>query len=121
MRNLTGQRTIPIFLDFHASSRPDELAILAENNAGLVQSLTWSQLHAWAQQTANWLLSQGLHKGDSVVLHLPNSLDFYLLWLGACIAGVVSVPVDPRATVAELNYIIGHSDARLVITLDSCY
>ncbi|MBS1852478.1 MAG: AMP-binding protein [Acidobacteria bacterium] len=119
MRNLTGQRTIPIFLDFHASSRPDALAILAENSAGLVQSLTWSQLHAWAQQTANWLLSQGLHKGDSVVLHLPNSLDFYLLWLGACMAGVVSVPVDPRATVAELNYIIGHSDARLVITLDS--
>jgi len=65
------------------------------------------------------MLSQGLRRGDSIVLHIPNSLDFYLLWLGACIAGVVTVPVDPRSTVGELNYIIGHSDARLVATIDS--
>jgi carnitine-CoA ligase len=119
MSNVTGQRTISTFLDFHASARPDVLAVIAESNAGVTQSLTWSQLHALAQQTGNWLLSQGLCKGDSIVLHIPNSLDFYLLWLGACIAGIVSVPVDPRSTAAELSYIIGHSDARLVITADS--
>src|SRR3954466_15316003 len=119
MSNFTGQRTIPTFLDFHASERPDVPAVVAESGAGFMQSLTWSQLQALARQTANWMLSRGLHKGDSVVLHIPNSLDFYLLWLGACIAGIVTVPVDPRSTVAELNYIVGHSDARLVVTLDS--
>ena len=119
MSNVTGRRTIPTFLEFHASTRPHELAVIAESSAGVTQSLTWSQLHAIGQQTANWMLSQGLCKSDSIVLHIPNSLDFYLLWLGACIAGVVSVPVDPRSTVAELNYIIGHSDARMVITVDS--
>ena len=65
------------------------------------------------------MLSQGLRKGDSIVLHIPNSLDFYLLWLGACLAGAVTVPVDPRSTHSELNYIIDHSDARLVVTVDS--
>jgi carnitine-CoA ligase len=118
MSNFTGQRTIPTFLDFHASTRPDVLAVTAESAAGIIRSLTWLQLQTIARQTANWLLSQGLRKGDSIVLHIPNSLDFYLLWLGSCIAGVVTVPVDPRATVAELNYIVGHSDARLVVTLD---
>ena len=119
MSNVTGQRTIPTFLDFHASQSPHVLAVTAENNAGITQSLTWSQLQALARQTGNWMLSQGLHKGDSIVLHIPNSLEFYLLWLGACIAGIVSVPVDPRSTVAELNYIVDHSDARMVVTLDS--
>ncbi|HEX4488147.1 MAG TPA: AMP-binding protein [Terriglobales bacterium] len=119
MRNFTGQRTIPTFLDFHASTRPDVQAVAAESNAGVLQSLTWLQLQNQARQTANWLLALGLRKGDSVALHIPNSLDFYLVWLGACIAGVVTVPVDPRSTVAELNYIVGHSDARLVVTLDS--
>jgi carnitine-CoA ligase len=119
MSNFTGQRTIPTFLDFHASERPDVLAVTAESSAGITQSLTWSQLRALAWQTANWMLARGLRKGDSIVLHIPNSLDFYLLWLGASLAGVVTVPVDPRSTHSELNYIIGHSDARVVVTVDS--
>ena len=121
MRNLTGQRTIPMFLDFHAATRPGELAVTAENNSGSRQSLTWLQLQALARQTANWLRVQGLRKGDAVVLHIPNSMEFYLLWLGACIAGAVTVPVDPRSTFAELNYIIGHSDARLVVTVEESF
>src|SRR6476620_6835038 len=119
MSNFTGQRTIPTLLDFHASERPDVPAVVAESGAGLTQSLTWSQLQALARQTANWMLSRGLRKGDSIVLHIPNSLDFYLLWLGACLAGAVTVPVDPRSTHSELNYIIDHSDACLVVTVDS--
>jgi crotonobetaine/carnitine-CoA ligase len=119
MSNFTGQRTIPTFLDFHASERPDVPAVVAESGAGFMQSLTWSQLQALARQTANWMLSRGLRKGDSIVLHIPNSLDFYLLWLGACLAGAVTVPVDPRSTHSELNYIIDHSDACLVVTVDS--
>jgi crotonobetaine/carnitine-CoA ligase len=119
MTNFTGRRTIPTFLDFHASARPDVLAVTTESGAGITQSLTWSQLQVLARQTANWMVAHGLRKGDSIVLHIPNSLEFYLLWLGACIAGVVTVPVDPRSTVAELNYIIEHSDARLVVSLDS--
>jgi crotonobetaine/carnitine-CoA ligase len=119
MRNFTGQSTIPTFLDFHAAKRPDVLAVTAESSAGITQSLTWSQLQALARQTANWMLSQGLSRGDSIILHIPNSLEFYLLWLGACLAGAVTVPVDPRSTLSELNYIIGHSDARLVVTVDS--
>ena len=119
MNNFTGQRTIPTFLDFHASERPNVPAVVAESGAGITQSLTWSQLQALARQTANWMLSQGLRKGDSIVLHIPNSLDFYLLWLGACVAGAVTVPVDPRSMHSELNYITDHSDARLFVTVDS--
>ncbi|MEO6829646.1 MAG: AMP-binding protein [Acidobacteriaceae bacterium] len=119
MNNFTGLRTIPVFLDFHASSRPHETAVIAESDAGLSQSLTWQELQTLANRTANWMMAQGLHKGDAIVLHLPNSLDFYLLWLAGALSGVVTVPVDPRCTVAELAYIVDHSDARLVVTLDS--
>jgi crotonobetaine/carnitine-CoA ligase len=118
MSNFTGQRTIPTFLNFHASQRPDVQALTTESSTGIEQSLTWSELQDLARQTGNWMRSQGLRKGDSIILHIPNGLDFYLLWLGACVAGVVTVPVDPRSTGAELNYIIGHSDAKVVVTLD---
>jgi crotonobetaine/carnitine-CoA ligase len=116
MITVTGLRTISTFLEFHAGSRPDVTAVTAESNAGIVQSLTWAELLSLVNRTANWLLSRGLRKGDAIVLHIPNSLDFYLMWLAACRAGVVSVPVDSRSSVPELHYIVEHAEARMVIT-----
>ncbi len=118
MNTVTGLRTIPTFLEFHATTRPDVTAVTSESNAGVVQSLTWSELRALVNRASNWLLQQGLRKDDAFVLHIPNSLEFYILWLAACRTGTVSVPVDPRSSIPELRYIVDHADARLVITLE---
>ncbi len=116
MNTVTGTRTIPAFLEFHASSRPDATAVMAETSAEVLQSLTWSALHSLVQQASNWIYSQGLRKGDGIVLHIPNSLELYLLWLAAASTGTVAVPVDPRCTAPELRHIVIHSDARLLVT-----
>src|SRR5262249_43082755 len=55
-------------------------------------------------------------RGGSIVIHLPNSLDLFLLWLAAAKTGTVAVPVDPRSTAAELRYVAEHSEARLAVT-----
>jgi carnitine-CoA ligase len=118
MNTLTGLRTLPTFLEFHAATRPDATAVTTETNAGVVQSLTWSELYSLVNRASNWLSQQGLRKGDAIVLHIPNSLEFYVLWLAASRTGIVSVPVDPRSSTPELHYIVDHADARIVITLE---
>ena len=118
MNTVTGLRTIPTFLDFHAATRPHVVAVTAESNAGVVQSLTWSELRKLVNRASNWILSQGMQKGDAIVLHIPNGLEFYILWLAACRTGAVSVPVDPRSSIPELHYIADHADARMVLTLE---
>ncbi len=118
MNTVTGLRTIPTFLEYHARTRPDTIAISAETNAGVVQSLTWAGLRTLVNRASHWIFQQGLKKGDSIVLHIPNSLEFYILWLAACRSGAVSVPVDPRSSIPELHYIIDHADARMVVTLE---
>jgi len=118
MNTVTGLRTIPTFLEYHAATRPNIVAVTAESNAGVVQSLTWSELLSLVNRTTNWIEQQGLKKGDSIVLHIPNSLEIYILWLACCRSGTVSVPVDPRSAIPELHYIIDHADARMVITLE---
>jgi len=116
MNSLTGNRIIPTYLEFHASSRPNVTALTTETNAGVRQWFTWSELDALVNQTAHWILEQGLGRGDSFAVHVPNSLEFFLLWLAAGKTGAVAVPTDPASTAAELRYIIEHSDARLVVT-----
>jgi len=116
MNTLTGNRTIPDYLGFHARFRPHETALITETRAGLRQSLAWEELDALANQAGNWILAQGLGHGDSIVIHLPNSLELVMLWLAAAKSGTVAVPVDPASAAPELRYIAGHSDARLVVT-----
>jgi crotonobetaine/carnitine-CoA ligase len=115
MNSITGNRIIPTFLEFHASSHPHATAVIAETNAGVRQWLTWSELDALANQAGNWILAQGLCRGGSIVIHLPNSLEFFVLWLAAAKTGTVAVPADPSSTVAELRYIVEHSEARLAV------
>jgi carnitine-CoA ligase len=116
MNSLTGNRIIPTYLEYHASLRPNTTALTTETNAGVRQCFTWSELDALVNRTSHWILAQGLGRGDSFAVHVPNSLEFFLLWLAADKTGTVSVPVDPASTAAELRYIIEHSDARLVVT-----
>ena len=118
MNTLTGLRTIPTFVEFHATARPHVIGLTAESNAGIMQSLTWAELHSMVNRASHWMLEQGLKKGDSIVLHIPNSFEFYILWLACARSGAVSVPVDPRCSLPELRYIVEHSDARMVVTLE---
>jgi acyl-CoA synthetase (AMP-forming)/AMP-acid ligase II len=116
MNCITGSRTTSTFLEFHASSKSDETAVITETNAGVRQWFTWAELDELVNKTGNWLLQQGLTHADAIALHLPNSLELFLAWLAAGKTGTVAVPVDPGSTVNELRYIVGHSEARLVIT-----
>jgi crotonobetaine/carnitine-CoA ligase len=117
MNSTVGNRTLSTFLEFHAVTLPHEVALFAETQAGVRQMLTWSELNASANQTGRWILEQGLKQGDSIALCLPNCLELYLLWLAAAKTGTVAVPIDPGSTPPELEFIIEHSDARLVLAL----
>ncbi len=118
MNSIVGNRTLLSFLEFHAVTRPHEAAVFAETQTGVRQMLTWSELDALANQVAHWVLRQGLKHGDSVALCLPNCLELYLFWLAAGKTGTVAVPIDSGSTPPELDYIVRHSDARLLLALE---
>jgi fatty-acyl-CoA synthase len=59
----------------------------------------WEQAHA----RAFFLRERGIHKGDRVVLALPEPDDFVLTFFGAMVAGAVPVPVYPPQTMARLD------------------
>jgi len=53
--------------------------------------------------------------GEPVVIAAPNGYDFLLLCLAASRAGGVAVPVNPKMRPDEVDHVIAHSGARLVI------
>ena len=85
----------------------------------------WRELELEARRRGARLLSAGLQKGDRLALVIAEPHEFVLTFLGAVLAGVVPVPMYPRASfkaktayVDTVAHIVLSADARALVTLD---
>jgi acyl-CoA synthetase (AMP-forming)/AMP-acid ligase II len=76
---------------------------------------TRAQLKRSAQQAAGHLRQQGLRRGDTLALWLPNGAA-WLQWLFASAElGVLVVPISTRYKSAEVEHVLKVSRARLLV------
>jgi len=81
--------------------------------------LTYGQVEARAAALAAALHELGIERGDRIALDLPNWPEFVISLFAAAKLGAVVVPLDPRYTVPELQYMLRHSEAAVVVSADS--
>jgi fatty-acyl-CoA synthase len=86
----------------------------------------WREVEREARRRGALLLASGLRKGDRLALVIAEPHEFVLTFLGAVVAGVVPVPIYPRASFKAKNayvetvaHIVSASGARGLITLES--
>jgi len=103
-------------LEDKAQRFPDQLFLIFEDAAGGSVRWTWREFDADVNRAAHLLLARGLQHGDKFNLHLGNCPEFLLFWMAAAKTGTVMVPTNPVSTADEMEYILGHSEARLSIT-----
>jgi carnitine-CoA ligase len=113
---ITATRTLKSALEDKARRFPDGIFLVFENEAGVIARWTWREFDADVNRAAHLLLARGLQHGDKFNLHLGNCPEFLLLWMAAAKTGTVMVPTNPVSTADEMEYILGHSEARLAIT-----
>ncbi|MEC8135536.1 MAG: AMP-binding protein, partial [Pseudomonadota bacterium] len=77
-------------VDRHA---PERIAVRIAHGNGNVETLSFGELRAGSNQFANWLISQGVQKGDRVAVMLEPSPAFYLALFGTMKMGAVAVPL----------------------------
>jgi len=68
--------------------------------------LSYAQLRAWAESAAEWLVAQGVERGDRVGVMAGNSLLWVVLSQAAMLAGAILAPVNPRFTFSEASYLL---------------
>lgn len=103
-------------LAVHASSKPDDIAVVVDASGGATpSSTTWTDLNAMVNRLAHALIAAGASPGDRVAWCGPNSLEVLATVHAARKARLTAVPVSYRFTAAEMAYVIGNSDAGVVI------
>ncbi len=119
MTNIVGERTLSSLLEYRARSAPDRLFIIFDDLEGGTTRLSYAEFDAHVNRTANMLQSLGVSHGDRINLHLPNCLEFLYLWFAAAKIGAVIMPTNVAASANELEYLVGHSESRLIFTVQT--
>ncbi|MFI5880148.1 long-chain fatty acid--CoA ligase [Streptomyces sp. NPDC051554] len=98
-------------LDYHLAQRPDAVAVVQGERC-----LTVRHLHERVNQLAAGLAELGVGRGDVVGLLLYNQPEFLELVHAANRLGAVFLPLNYRLSEEEWQYILGHAQAKVIVT-----
>lgn len=90
---------------------PNRLAII-DGVRGI--TYTYRELNAQVNAMANALQSLGIQKGDRVALYLRNVPEFIVAFMATSKIGAISVPFNIMLKKMEIEYILNHSEAKIV-------
>src|SRR5690242_10644385 len=81
--------------------------------------LTYGEAQAQVEKIATRYAKRGYGRGHRVALKLPNGAAFLLHFLALNRVGASAVPLNPDYRASELDYVLGHSQAALVVDSSS--
>lgn len=90
---------------------PDKIALVSEGG-----SFTFAELSARCARLAGAMRALGLEHGDRVAVLADNSNEYIETYVGVPAAGMVVVPLNTRHALPELEYALGDSGTRVLIT-----
>jgi fatty-acyl-CoA synthase len=79
------------------------------------ETLTYGELAARMNRYSRWALAEGIERGDTVCLLMPNRPDFAAVWLGITQVGGVVALLNTNLTGAALAHCIGVAAPRHII------
>lgn len=95
----------------HAAATPSKAALISGD-----VTRTFAELDARTSRLAHALSERGVRAGDRVAVMLPNGIEFFEAWAAATKLDAPVVLVNWHLKADELAYILGDSQARLLIT-----
>ncbi|MDQ0341114.1 crotonobetaine/carnitine-CoA ligase [Caldalkalibacillus uzonensis] len=104
-------KTIPELLQHNSNVIPDELFLMFYE-----KRYSFGDIDRLSNQVANYFAHQfGIKKGDHIALILKNCPEYLFIWFGLAKLGAVMVPINHHIKGDSLQYILTHSDSKLVI------
>jgi long-chain acyl-CoA synthetase len=112
-----ARMTMPQVLKRHAATQGSSLA-LREKQKGLWRRYSWQEYFETARLAAIGLRALGFRPGDRLAVAGDDSPEWLFSDLGAQMAGGACLGIYPTNPWPELQYIIRHSRARIVVCGD---
>jgi len=121
--------TLSTWLEQQAQLTPDAIALVFQPSERVTDSqgyeqeivLTYAQLHEKSAQLAHYLINEhGCKSEDKVAVCMTRSPQMVISLLAILKAGCAYLPLDPEHPSQRLAYIAEDSNAKVVLTLETC-
>ncbi|WP_397538618.1 AMP-binding protein [Rummeliibacillus pycnus] len=114
--DILGNRTLRSLLADKVNQHVEKYFIHYEDANEQRFKKTYTEFQTEVNKLSNAFMNLGLKKGDHVVLHLPNNMEFFTTWFALANIGAIMVPTNILSTADEMKYIINHSEALVLMT-----
>jgi fatty-acyl-CoA synthase len=94
-------------------------ALVFHQPGGVVVRWTYRDLEREARRVARAMLGAGVGKDGRVAILMGNRPEWVAALYGVALAGAVAVPLNTYFEPPELDYVLRHSDAELLLTQTS--
>jgi len=91
---------------------------LREKREGLWREHTWADYYDRARAFGLGLLALDVRAGDRVAIHSEDRPEWLFADFGAICAGAITVGIYPTNPAAEVEYLLSHSGARVLVAED---
>jgi long-chain acyl-CoA synthetase len=110
-----GNENIPQLLQERVADAPDKVFLISEADE---RHWTYSEFEQAVDRAAAFLHSHGIGKGDVVSLLMPNSPEYIIAYFACWQIGAIAGPVNSLLKREEIEWVVGNSESKLLVTLD---
>ena len=101
--------------DRHADD-PGRVALIVEEEDGTVRRHTFAEIRAFTNRLCNVLVAHGLQRGDRLAVLLPQAPETAIAHVAGFKAGLITIPLFSLFGAEALEYRLGDSGARVLVT-----
>lgn len=108
-------------VDQIALEEPDKVAIIWTNDAHETKTFTFRDLSRMSNAAANFLVSRGLTKGDTVLVFMRRRWEYWILMMAMHKVGIIPIPSTNQLKAEDIKYRIGQANVKAIIAYDDGY
>lgn len=101
-------------LFFHQVKTQGERVALRHKDYGIWNRISWREYGRLVQEAAAAYLASGLNIGDRISILGNNRPQWLVCHIGAMTAGGVTCGIYPTSSSEEIQYVVGHSESRIL-------
>ena len=105
-------------VDEYAKTEPKREALVWCDDNDEDHIFTFKDLSLASQRTANFLVEQGIKKGDRVMLILRRRYEFWFFLLALHRIGAIAIPATNMLAAEDLEYRFNAAEIKMVVTYD---
>lgn len=106
-------------IDKYVSDFPGKRALVWINDEGEEKTFTFDDISKESQKAANWLVSKGIKKGDTVMLILRRRYEWWILMPALHRIGAIVIPATDQLLQSDIEYRTNAADVKMIISYDN--